>query len=173
MRLNWWPVNVSRLYGHRRRLATHPAPSSAETTSRPRIFSVSFSVDCGGDQRLHVHPRRFDIQRTTTKCADLGVQVRRPRRALRARQHLTLAVLLGVKQSHEAPRPTQPCLRTSSIPNAGRRSGQCPTDSDILLAAQRCLPNEWPPENARPTPAAAVSALGTRVTPSGDAQLRS
>ena len=43
--------------------------------------------------------RRFNIQRTTTKRADLGVQVRRPRRALRARQHLTLAVRLGVKQS--------------------------------------------------------------------------
>lgn len=117
--------------------------------------------------------RRFNIQRTTTKRADLGVQVRRPRRPASA-PTLDPGCSVRCEAIPDArPRPTQPCLRTSSIPNAGRRSGQCPTDSDILLAAQRCLPNEWPPENARPTPAAAVSALGTWVTPSGDAQLRS
>jgi hypothetical protein len=56
------------------------------------------------------------------------------------------------------------CLRTSSIPDADRHPGGCPTNSDLLLVEQRCLQTS----GQRRRPAAAdycVSALGTRGHP--------
>lgn len=69
----------------------------------------------------------------------------------------------GHKLGHQrgpppSPRQTNSLLRTSSIPDAGRRPGGCPADSDLLLAEQRCLRTSGHGD-ARPT--TAVSALGT------------